>query len=238
MTESSYNISFVLPMYNESDNIEKTISAVKLLGREVAKEYEIVIVDDASIDGSADIVEALTKKDEKIRLFRLDKNTKFGGAFARGFKEASKDVILYMDSDLPVKIEDIKASLPLIREVDIVTGYSKIKKGETLKRKVISVVYNFIVQTLFGLNIKDINSGYKIVKRDVVKDIEFISKSPFVDVELFIHAVKKNSKIKQFGLVFEPRSGGKSYISSIPIILATFGDMLRIWWKKVVWSNS
>ena len=215
-------------MFNESDNIERTICMLEDLAGKIADDYEIVIVDDASTDTSASIVEGISGEDSTVKLLRMDKNTKFGGAFAKGFKNASKDIILYVDSDLPVGEEDIKESLPLIEEADIVTGYSKVKKGDTLKRKVISGVYNFIVEVLFSLRVKDINSGYKVVKRSLIEDLDFISHSPFVDVELFLHAKKRGARIKQYPLIFNERTAGKSYISSIPMIWATFTDMIKV----------
>lgn len=215
-------------MFNESDNIEAAVSVLKALAKELTSDYEIIIVDDASTDASVRIVRTLSERDENVRLFALEKNSKFGGAFARGFKEAVKDVILYMDSDLPVSAEDVKKSLPLVLEADIVTGYSKIKKGETPLRKVISGVYNMIVQMMFSLNVKDINSGYKIVRRSLIEDLEFISRSPFVDVELFLHAKRKGGKVEQFPLIFNERTGGKSYMARLPVILATFRDMVKV----------
>jgi glycosyltransferase involved in cell wall biosynthesis len=195
----------------------------------------MVIVDDASTDNSAEIVEQMSREDDKVKLFRLQKNTKFGGAFAKGFKNAQKEVIVYMDSDLPVSIDDIRNSVPLIRDNDIVTGYSKVKKGDTINRKIMSSVYNLIVQALFGLNVKDINSGYKIVKRKVIDNMIFLSKSPFVDVELFIHAKKHGYKVKQYPLIFLSRASGKSYIARGPVILATFLDMLKV--RLFLWAK-
>ncbi len=226
--KGSLSISFVLPMFNERDNIMNTIRNIKSLAGELTGDYEIVVVDDASSDGSGDIVERMAKTDNAIKLFRLKNNTRFGGAFAEGFARATKDIILYMDSDMPVNIEDIKASFPLIENADIVTGYSRIRKGDSVKRRIISSVYNFIVQALFGLNIKDVNSGYKIVRRDLVKDLKFVSRSPFVDVEIFLHGKKKQCRIRQFPLVFKSRSGGKSHIARFPVIWATFADMLKV----------
>ena len=229
------SLSFVLPMYNESENIQETIETISKLAEELTSDYEIVIVDDASTDNSAEIVQEISKNNNSINFFRLYKNTKFGGAFAKGFKSAKKDVIVYMDSDLPVGIEDIKASIPLALKNDIVTGYSKVKKGDTVNRKIISGIYNLMVQILFGLNVRDINSGYKIVKKKVVDELEFISKSPFIDVELFIHAKKHDFKVKQYPLVFLSRTGGKSYIARIPVILATFLDMLKV--RVALWTK-
>ncbi|RKY41461.1 MAG: hypothetical protein DRP85_06295 [Candidatus Makaraimicrobium thalassicum] len=226
--KDTLSVSFVLPMFNERGNIRDTVKKIRSLAAELTGDYEIVIADDASTDGSGDIVEEMAQADDTIKLFRLRRNTKFGGAFAECFKKAAKDIILYMDSDMPVSTEDVKASLPLIRDADIVTGYSRIKKGDTVRRKIISSVYNFMVQVLFGLNVRDINSGYKIVRRDVVRDMEFVSRSPFVDVELFLHARKKHYKVRQFPVVFRSRAEGESHIARLPVIWATFTDMIKV----------
>ena len=226
--QEKLNISFALPMFNESENIEYAIKTIKKIAEEISLDYEIVIADDASTDESVSVVRKLQVSDDKIKLFCLDENTKFGGAFALAFKNATKDIIVYMDSDLPVTEEDIKKSVPLALEYDIISGYSTIKKGDTIKRKIISGVYNMLVQGLFGLDVRDINSGYKIVNKKVIDDINFVSKSPFVDVELFLHAKRHGFKVTQYPLVFQTRTYGKSYISRLPIIIATFCDMLKL----------
>ncbi|MDD4013381.1 MAG: glycosyltransferase family 2 protein [Candidatus Omnitrophica bacterium] len=233
--DKQFSISFVLPMYNEKDNIEKAVAMLAALAPRLADDYEIVFVDDASTDGSADIAETVSSRMPEVKVFRLKENSKFGGAFAEGFRRASKDVIIYMDSDIPVRPEDIEASFPLIRENDVVSAYSVVKKGDTLKRKIMSLVYNFMVRALFGLSIRDINSGYKIARRETVKDAVFVSRSPFVDVELFAHAAKKKARIAQFPVTFLGREGGISYMARPSIILATFRDMIKV--RAALWTR-
>lgn len=227
------SVSFVMPMYNEAENIERTILKVKDVASGITNDFEIIVVDDASKDGSADLVLKIADRDRRVKCFRLLKNTKFGGAFAECFKNASKDIIIYMDSDMPVSQNDIKEAFTLINDTDIVTGYSKVKKGDTIARKFMSGVYNMIVQLLFSLNVKDINSGFKIVKRELVKDLNFISRSPFIDVEIFIHAREKGASVKQYPLIFLPREGGKSHIAAFPIIVATFRDILKVFLNEI-----
>ena len=222
------SVSFVLPMFNESENIEETIRTINSIAGKIAFDYEIVIVDDASTDGSADIVRRMADRDAAVKLYRLERNTRFGGAFAEGFTRASKEVIVYMDSDMPVTAEDIAASFPLIGTADIATGYSAAAKGDTLKRKIISAAYNLMVRCLFRLDIRDINSGYKIVRKDLVRGMTFISRSPFVDVELFLQARRKRARVRQFPLVFRTRSAGRSHIAKLPVIWATFMDMIKV----------
>jgi glycosyltransferase involved in cell wall biosynthesis len=218
-------------MYNESGNIEKTITLIRNLASSVTDDFEIIVVDDASKDASAGIVSSMSEQDKRIKLYRMEKNTKFGGAFAEGFKRASKDIIVYMDSDMPVGSEDIASSIAMIDDADIVTAVSGVEKGDTRFRKLLSEGYNDLVRKLFDLKIKDINSGYKVVRREIVKDMEFISRSPFVDAELFLHALKKKARIKEYSLIFITRSAGKSHIASLPIISATFMDMIKVWFK-------
>ena len=222
-----YSISFVIPMYNESDNITDTLSSVSRLAGELSDDYEIIVSDDASTDSSASLVSDIASKNPHIKLIRLKKNTKFGGALAEGLRNVTKDVAIYTDSDLPVKEDDIKKGLALLDKADIVTGCSMVIKDMSLKRIVMSKSYNFLVQLLFGLSIKDINSGFKIYKTKAIKGLNLISRSPFVDVEIFSEAKKRGFKIEQFGLIFELRTHGVSTISRFSVVARTFYDMLR-----------
>lgn len=224
-----YKISFVLPMFNEAENITNAIERVKRLALEICDDYEIVVADDASTDGSGDIVDALAGADNHIRSVRLKKNTRFGGALREGLRKASKDLVLYTDSDLPAKEDDIRKALELLDASgsDIVTAYSLVIKDASIKRIIMSKVYNFLVRLLFGLKIRDINSGLKIYKKEVLEGLNLISQSPFIDVEIFAEAAKRNFKISQYGLIFELRTKGRSTISRLGVVAQTFWDMVR-----------
>jgi hypothetical protein len=86
--------------------------------------------------------------------------------------------------------------------------------------------YNFLVRLLFGLNLRDINSGLKIYRRKILEGMELRSQSPFIDVEIFVEAVKKGAVIRQYGLVFDLRTKGSSSISRLGVVARTFRDML------------
>ena len=222
------SISFVLPMFNERDGIHRAVDTVRLLAVKLTDDYEIVVVDDASTDGCGDIVEAMAARADDIRFHRLRRNTRFGGAFAKGFKVAVKDLVVYIDSDIPARPDDILASVLSMGDAGVVTACSNVAKGDSARRRLMSYIYNLTVRCLFGLDLHDINSGCKIVRRELVEDLEFVSTSPLVDVELFLHARRKGATVKQFPLVFVPRSSGRSYISRLPVVLATLRDMLKV----------
>lgn len=227
-----YRISFVFPMFNEADNIEDTIRVTTDLAKEICDDYEIIVSDDASTDNSADIVDSLVRKDIHIKLIRLKKNTKFGGALKAGLENASKELVLYMDSDLPVRHDDIKIMLGLLDSADTVTAYSLVIKDASLKRIIMSKGYNFLVRLLFGLKLRDINSGFKIYKRKAIEGLKLISRSPFIDAEIFSEIERRGGKIKQYGLVFELRTKGRSTISRLGVVIRTFWDMIKYRFSK------
>ena len=214
-------------MFNEAANIAETVQRATALAETIAGDYEIIVVDDASTDDSPDIADALALKDAHIKSVRLKKNTKFGGALKKGLKSALKEIVLYTDSDFPAKEEDIRKALDLMRDSDVVTAYSLVLKDSSLKRIMMSKVYNFLVRMLFGFEIRDINSGLKIYKRKVLGGLDLKSRSPFIDVEIFAEIIKKGFKIKQYGLIFELRMKGRSTISRPGVVARTFWDMLR-----------
>jgi glycosyltransferase involved in cell wall biosynthesis len=219
------SVSFVFPMFNEADNIESTIRRATALAAQISDDYEIVIADDASTDGSGGLIDRIAVKDPHVKPVHLKNNSKFGGALKAGLMASCKDVIIYTDSDFPAREEDIKKAIQLLDEADIVTAYSLAIKDSSLKRILMSKVYNFLVQSLFGLHLKDINSGLKIYKREVLRGLDLRSKSPFVDVEIFAEAAKRGFKIKQYGLIFELRTKGSSTISRVSVVARTFWDM-------------
>lgn len=220
------SVSFVFPMFNEAENIAQTIRRASALGQALAGDYEVIVVDDASTDGSGDVVDRLAAADAHIRSVRLKTNTKFGGALNEGLKAASKEIVIYTDSDFPAKEEDIRKALDILDEADVVTAYSLVIKDSSLKRIIMSKVYNFLVRTLFGLRLRDINSGLKIYKKKVLQGLDLRSRSPFIDVEIFVEAAKRGFIIKQYGLIFELRTGGVSSISRLNVVARTFRDML------------
>src|SRR5947209_12384786 len=123
--KKTLSVSLVIPMFNEEETIEHAIacgvSALELYGGD----YEIILVDDASTDGSPAIVERLAAENPRIRVLAHAVNRKLGGALKTGFAAATRDLVVYMDADLPF---DPQAIGPAIRALqvtraDVIAGY-------------------------------------------------------------------------------------------------------------------
>ncbi len=222
-------ISLVLPMFNEGPVVDVTLKhAIQGLERQFA-DFEIVVADDASTDGCAEKVEQWTRTDPRIRLVRLPHNQRFGGALCAGLRAASKDFLVYTDFDLPIRLDSLPRLLEAFADADVLTGYSDAgAKYANWKSKVISLGYNSMVRALFGLQLRDINFGFKAVRRSVWDKLRLRSRSPFVDAELFVQAQHLGFRVKEIPVPFVQRQLGASHIRRLDVIAATMLDMAQL----------
>ena len=130
------SVSLVIPMFNEEANIEHAIDcAVEALGK-YATSWEIIIVDDASTDRSVELVRAAMQSNPNIRLLRHAKNRKLGGTLRTGFSAVRKEIVFYMDADLPFDPEVLGPALRALEvtRADVVAGYRLDRTTEGFKR--------------------------------------------------------------------------------------------------------
>lgn len=222
--EFKHSISYVFPMFNEIDNIEQMVLSTMAVTDTITSDYEIVVVDDASTDGSGELIDKLARKYPKIRPIHHPVNRKLGGALKTGFYNAKNDLIIYIDSDLPIDLNDIKLALPMIEEADVVIGY-RLMRTESIRRKVQSKIYNWIIRLLFGLKVKDVNFAFKVFKREILEKVTLHSEGSFIDAELLIEAQRFGYKIKEIGLMYYPRSAGESKLSGLGVIMKILREM-------------
>jgi glycosyltransferase involved in cell wall biosynthesis len=187
------------------------------------------VADDASTDGCAAKVEVWTRKDPRIKLVRLAHNQRFGGALCAGLLGATKDFLVYTDFDLPIRLESLPHLLEAFADADVLTGYSDAgAKYANWMSKIISLSYNFMVRALFGLRLRDINFGFKAVRRSTWEKLQLRSRSPFVDAELFVQAQYLGFRVKEIPVPFVQRQLGTSHIRRLDVIAATLLDMAKL----------
>jgi glycosyltransferase involved in cell wall biosynthesis len=231
-------VSLVLPMFNEASVVDHTLrEAITLLECAFA-DFEIVVADDASTDDCVELVARWVARDPRIKLVRLARNQKFGGALRAGFNTATKDWLVYTDFDLPIELDSLPRLLDAFADVDVLTGISLHKtKHPDWKQAVVSQIYNVMVRTLFRIQLRDINFGFKAIRKTSWDQLCLRSRSPFVDAELFICAERLGLRIKQIPVPFSERKLGASNIRRLDVIIQTLFDMLllrvRLWCHAV-----
>lgn len=211
------SVSVIFPVYNEKEYVRIAVKEVSGVLNSMNADYEIIIVDDGSNDGSSQIIDELMRINSKIKALHHRKNRGLGAALKTGFSKASNDILIYSDTDLPCDLSRVKDILPFSGEIDIFQGY-RIGKRESLRRTLYFKIYNFIIKLIFKLRVKDVNCGFRIFKREILARINLKSESSFINVEFLGKAQKMGYKISEFGSTYRPRKYGFSKLSSLNTI--------------------
>lgn len=225
------SVSLVIPMFNEEESIEHAIACAVEALEPIGGDYEILIVDDASTDRSAEIVRAEMAANPRIRLLQHEVNRKLGGALKTGYGAATKEVVVYMDADLPFDPEVIGRAIRALHvtRADMIAGYRLDRTTEGFRRTVYSYIYNTLIGLLFGWPHRDINFSFKLMRREVLEAVELRAEGSLIDAELVVKARNLGFVIQQLGLDYFPRSRGASTLSSPSVILKIFRELIHLY---------
>ena len=223
-------ISLVIPMFNEEANIEHAIAYAVAALSQHARDYEIVIVDDASTDDSPELVRRAIHGNPKIRLIRHEFNLKLGASLRTGFAAAQYELILYMDADLPFDPDVLGRAIRAmnVTRADVISGYRFDRTTEGFKRTVFTIVYTWMIRLLFNIYIRYINFSFKLMKREVLQSIELKSEGSLIDAELIVKARNHGFFIQQIGLDYFPRVLGTSHLASWDVIFKIFRELVAL----------
>lgn len=233
------SLTVVLPAFNEERIIEKAIISAQKIAAQLARDYEIIVVDDGSQDRTKEIIKQLTSADSYIKGVFLTKHTGYGKALSTGFYNAQKEFIFYTDSDLPIDItKELPKAISLIRDdIDAVIGY-RINPCYSLLRRLYALIYNSMNRVLFGIKIKDVNFSCKLFRKKIFDKIILNSHSVFIDGELLANLNRYGFKIKEFPATYVPREYGASNFDSIIYSLCVFVEMLMFWIRNYLIYNN
>ena len=230
MRPTSFSIFF--PMYNERANIELLLAEVEMVIPTLGfDDYEILFIDDGSTDGCDRLIEERALTNGRIRLVRHPHNMGYGSALRTGFLEASKEIVFYTDSDLPVQLTDIARALPLLEEADVVIGY-RVARYDTPRRAVYSWVYNRLIRLLFGVRVRDVNFSFKMVHRRALNCITLDASTVFIDGQILAEAHRYGFTIAELPVVYIPRKFGRSNFDSLRTAWETFCELVGYWLRS------
>jgi glycosyltransferase involved in cell wall biosynthesis len=224
------SISLVLPMFNEEENIEHALSC-SIEALQDWPEWEIIVVDDASTDRSAEIVRRSMSRDSRIHMISHDRNRKLGASLRSGFAAATKDLVLYMDADIPFDPHEIARAVRAmdVTRADMIAGYRIDRTMEGVVRAVYSLAYNGLIGVLFGWPHRDINFSFKLMRREVLDALELRADGSLIDAELVVKAKNLGFTIQQLGLDYFPRTRGKSHLAGFGVIAKIVAELIHLY---------
>ncbi|AEA47373.1 dolichyl-phosphate beta-glucosyltransferase [Archaeoglobus veneficus] len=226
------SVSVVLPAYNEASRLENAVGEVVKALDAAGYNYEVIIAEDGSTDGTAEIAAKLADGN-RIRHLHSDERLGRGKALMRAFEAARGSIVAYLDVDLSTDLKHLKELIDAIaiEGYDIAIG-SRLAKGSRaerpVKRDVASKGYNFLVRFLLGSKIKDHQCGFKAFRRDIVLSLGKRAKDThwFWDTEVLVLAQQEGLRIKEIPV--EWRHGGATKVRFWKDIVYMFRQILRM----------
>jgi glycosyltransferase involved in cell wall biosynthesis len=221
-------LSLVFPVFDEAENLGALLDAAQRLAPRLASDYEIVVVDDGSRDGSARIAEARRRADPRIRLIRHAANRGYGAALRRGLREAHGELVFFSDADLQFDLEELATLLAHARDFDIVAGYRRPRR-DPWGRRALAAVWGALVRVLFDVRVRDIDCAFKVFRRHVLEAIPIASVGAFINTEILVRATQAGFRIHQVGVSHRRRRFGRQTGARPRVILRALVELAMLY---------
>ena len=209
MEPAACDLSVVLPIFNEAENLEELLGAITAVLQGSGRRYEIVAVDDGSSDGSYELLLRLRRTVPHLRVVRLRRNFGQTAALAAGFDFAHGEVVVTLDADLQNDPQDIPALLQALddEEADLVAGWRWSRQDPLLTRRLPSWIANWIISRVTGVHLHDYGCTLRAYRREVVKSVRL-----YGELHRFIPALAADlgAKVVERRVRHRPRLRGTS----------------------------
>jgi dolichol-phosphate mannosyltransferase len=218
----------IVPTYNEAENIANLINKIF----SVDSNLNILVIDDNSPDGTAEIVKRISEKDPRVHLIKRPGKLGLGTAYIEGFKYAlanGYEAIFEMDADFSHNPEDIPRFLDALEDADLVIG-SRYLTGVNvinwpLRRLMLSYFANLYTRIITGMPVRDATGGYKCFRAEALKqiDLDKIKTNGYgFQIEMNFRFWAKGFRVKEIPIVFVDRRNGVSKMNKKIILEAVF----------------
>lgn len=211
------SLSAFFPVYNEEANIPELVDSACAYLSKVAKKFEIILVDDGSTDKTRKVAAAMITSCPHLRIVSHRTNRGYGSALRTGIKHAKHQWTFWMDGDLQFRIQTIEKLLPYSNTYDAVIGY-RAHRADTFLRKVNGELYTRLINVLFGLNVRDIDCAFKLIRTEKLQSLQLESSSAFTSAEILIKLKEVGTVFKQIPVPHYPRKYGNPTGGSMRVI--------------------
>ena len=218
-------LSVVIPAYNEEASVGRVVREVLNVAGALEGDHEIIVVNDGSSDRTGSVVRELIEDVPSLRLTEHYPNRGYGGSLKAGFATAKGDLIAFVPADNQFDFSEISLFLARINEADIVCGY-RANRQDAFIRKLYALGWNTLVRLLFGYLCRDIDCGFKLLRREILEHVNLVSDGAMIDTELLAGALVRGFRIAEVPVTHLPRAGGEATGGDVKVIVRAFRDLV------------
>ncbi len=222
-----FGLSVFLPCYNEQENIRRVVGECIAALDDLVEDWELILVDDGSADSTGQIADELAAGNGRIRVVHHPANRGYGGALQSGFAAADREYVFYTDGDGQFDIRQLDRLLPLAGQFDIVNGYRMDRRDNALRR-LNAWAWGQLVKRLLGFRCRDVDSAFKLYRREIFDHIEMKSTGALIDAEILSRAKRAGYTLGEIGVNHLPRLAGVSTGGNLGVIARAFRELWRL----------
>jgi glycosyltransferase involved in cell wall biosynthesis len=227
-------LSVFFPAYNDGGTVASLVVRADQTARRLTSDYEIIIVDDGSTDATGVIADELAQKYPTVRVVHHPTNRGYGGALQTGFASATKSIVFYTDGDAQYD----PAEMALLWQhmdphVDLVNGY-KITRSDPWHRIVVGRLYHHIVRLMFGLQVRDVDCDFRMMRRSIFDTVKLEKLSGVICLEMMKKIQDAGFAIVEVPVHHYHRAYGRSQFFNFARVFRTGLDVLKLWVALVV----
>ncbi len=206
-------LSLVIPFYNEEKNVEAVLTDLSSFLNKAKIDYEIVAVDNGSLDSTSMLIDSFSKKNKRVRKLKILKNKGYGYGILQGLKSCTGKYVGYLWGDNQIPNNSIPKLLNGLKNGRDLCKITRKSRTESFSRKIQSFVYNSMMFLFFGVKSKDVNGCPKIMKKEVFQALRINSYDWFIDAEIMIKCKRKRFKVLEIPVISSDRDSGKSNVN-------------------------
>lgn len=223
------SLSICFPCYNEELNVGTMIEQAVQVGESYGVDYEVIVVDDGSRDRSAEVVQAWSGKNPRVKLVQHKHNLGYGAAVRTSLENTTKELVFLTDGDNQFHLSEIDKLFFKIDSCDVVTGY-RLGRQDKPHRRLNGFLWTQLNRMLFGLPVRDVDCAFKLFRRKTLEKLKIRSNYLLVHSEILSRIQKRGFKIEEVGVTHYPRMAGKATATAIKSVLKTFQELLALYW--------
>jgi glycosyltransferase involved in cell wall biosynthesis len=231
--EPMHRVSMFLPAFNEVKNLEGAVTDIVWAAAGVLAEYEILIINDGSTDGTRELADRLAHENPRVRALHQPRNMGIAAAYERALDEAKLDHFSFLAGDGEIARESVRSILAAVGRADIVAPYHQNPRARQLHRRFLTWASTTLVNVLFGLRMH-YYQGPCIYPVALARALPKTEGGFYFLTQMLIHALHAGYSCVEVGLTHVERTSGRSKAVSFKNILKALRAIARVWWAIYV----